>query len=106
MPEREMPAITILDYVKSVVGKKDTYDASDHAEAGVLMLGGCAHCYATIGSYNAYPSTLGVWLCADCIGDRGFATVEEFAGWSATYEEDDDFSDPYEEYGFDHECEL
>jgi hypothetical protein len=71
--------ITILDYVKSVAGEKDTYTASDFASLGVSMLGGCDQCSATLGAYNAYPSRSGYWRCADCIGDTGFSTVEEFA---------------------------
>ncbi len=31
-----------------------------------------------LGAYNAYPSTSGYWRCADCIGDTGFTTIEEF----------------------------
>jgi hypothetical protein len=71
-------AITILDYVKSVVGDKDTYTAGDFTSAGVEMIGGCQTCAATLAPYNAYPSTSGYWRCADCIGTSGFATVGEF----------------------------
>ena len=60
--------ITILDYVKSVVGDKDLYTAEDCLTAGVDILGGCQGCQATIAVYNAYPSTSGYWRCADCIG--------------------------------------
>lgn len=70
--------ITILDYVKSRVGEKDTYTPEDFYGNGVEMLGGCQQCEATIAAYNAYPSTSGYWRCADCIGSSGFATVEEF----------------------------
>jgi len=70
--------ITILDYVKSKVGEKDSYPAEDFYSNGVELLGGCEHCHATIAGYNAYPSTSGYWRCADCIGGAGFATVEEF----------------------------
>ena len=61
--------ITILDYVKSVVGDKDLYTAEDCLSSGVDILGGCQACHATIACYNAYPSTTGYWRCADCIGD-------------------------------------
>ena len=71
-------AITILDYVKSVVGDKDLYTAEDCLASGVDILGGCQGCHATIACYNAYPSTSGYWRCADCIGDNGFATVADF----------------------------
>jgi hypothetical protein len=70
--------ITILDYVKSVVGGKDFYTAEDCLASGVDILGGCQHCQATIACYNAYPSTSGYWRCAECIGEDGFATVADF----------------------------
>ena len=70
--------ITILDYVKSVVGDKDLYTAEDCLACGVDILGGCQGCQATIAVYNAYPSTSGYWRCADCIGDDGYATVADF----------------------------
>jgi hypothetical protein len=71
-------AITILDYVKSVVGDKDLYTAEDCLASGVDIIGGCQGCHATIACYNAYPSTSGYWRCADCIGDDGYATVADF----------------------------
>lgn len=70
--------ITILDYVRFEVGEEDSYTAEDFSAAGVAMLGGCENCSAALAAYNAYPSTSGSWRCADCIGDTGFATVEEF----------------------------
>src|SRR5579863_8093596 len=70
--------ITILDYVKSVVGPKDFYTAEDCLASGVDILGGCQHCHAVIAAYNAYPSVSGYWRCADCIGDTGFATIADF----------------------------
>lgn len=70
--------ITILDYVRSQVGEEDSYTAEDFSAAGVAMFGGCEFCSAAIAAYNAYPSTSGYWRCADCIGNAGFATVEEF----------------------------
>ena len=75
--------ITILDYVRSVVGDKDLYTAEDCLASGVDILGGCQGCHATIGCYNAYPSTSGYWRCADCIGDDGFATVADFTAASS-----------------------
>ncbi len=76
-------AITILDYVKSVIGGKDFYTAEDCLASGVDILGGCQGCHATIACYNAYPSTSGYWRCAICIGDLGFATVAEFTAHEA-----------------------
>ena len=76
--------ITILDYVKSVVGDKDLYTAEDCLTAGVDILGGCQGCQATIACYNAYPSRSGYWRCADCIGDDGYATVADFTAAELT----------------------
>ena len=76
-------AITILDYVKYVVGEKDLYTAEDCLASGVDILGGCQGCHAVIGCYNAYPSTYGYWRCADCIGDDGYATVADFTAHEA-----------------------
>lgn len=70
--------ITILDYVKSMVGEKPVYSADDFFSNGVAMTGGCGRCYAALGGYNAYPSKSGYCYCADCIGDTGYATAEEF----------------------------
>ena len=70
--------ITILDYVKTVVGDKDLYTAEDCLASGVDILGGCQGCQATIAAYNAYPATSGYWRCADCIGEDGYATVADF----------------------------
>ena len=75
--------ITILDYVKSVVGDKDLYTAEDCLTSGVDIMGGCQGCHATIGCYNAYPSISGYWRCADCIGDDGFSTVADFTAHEA-----------------------
>ena len=41
--------ITILDYVKSVVGDKDLYTAEDCLASGVDIIGGCQGCHAIIG---------------------------------------------------------
>ena len=62
--------ITILDYVKSKAGEKDSYPAADFFAAGVDILGGCEICAATIAAYNAYPSKSGYWRCGDCIRHR------------------------------------
>lgn len=75
--------ITILDYVKSRAGEKDTYTPEDFYSNGVDMLGGCQRCEATIAAYNAYPSTSGYWRCADCIGNDGFTTVGEFTSYES-----------------------
>ena len=76
--------ITILDYVKSVVGDKDLYTAEDCLASGVDIMGGCQRCHAMIACYNAYPSTSGYWRCASCIGEDGFATAADFTAHHAT----------------------
>jgi hypothetical protein len=75
--------ITILDYVKSVVGDKDLYTAEDCLTSGVDILGGCQACQESIAVYHAYPSTSGYWRCVDCIGTDGFATVADFIAHEA-----------------------
>ena len=70
--------VSILDYVKSIVGDKPDYPAGDFSRCGVDMLGGCERCHATVAAYNAYPATSGYWRCADCIGDDGYETVAAF----------------------------
>jgi hypothetical protein len=71
--------VTIFDYVRSVTGDKPVYTDEDHWNAGVGILGRCEICYTLIFSLNAYPARSGCCRCADCIGDDGFVTVEEFA---------------------------
>jgi hypothetical protein len=76
--------ITVLDYVKSVVGDKDTYTTADISYSDVLRMGGgpCEICRTDFGigaAYPpAYPSTSGYWRCASCIGGTGFTTVADF----------------------------
>ena len=57
--------------------------------AGFHFIGGCSTCRATIAAYNAYPTKGGFWRCADCVGDNGFDTVEQFD--AATIESDRKF---------------
>ena len=38
------------------------------------IMGGCADCEASLGAFNAYPSTTGYLLCRDCLDGRGFLT--------------------------------
>lgn len=71
-------AITILDYLKTVAGDKDTYTDDEYFRHGAGTIGHCERCAATLASHNAYPSTSGHWRCANCIGTTGFATVDDF----------------------------
>lgn len=99
--EKKVP-ITILDYVKSKVGEKETYSYGDHIDNGVPMLGGCYGCAASLATYNMYPGRNGYIHCADCIGENGYATVEEFSASldesleNAAQAEDYDESDYYD----------
>ena len=52
--------ITILDYVKSVVGDKDLYTAEDCLASGVDILGGCQGCQAIIALLQRLPLHLRV----------------------------------------------
>ena len=70
--------ITILDYVKSVVGDKDLYTAEDCLAAASTSSAAARAATPPSRCYNAYPSTSGYWRCADCIGDDGYATVADF----------------------------
>lgn len=70
--------ITIFDYVRVVTGDKPVYTGQDHQNAGVAMFGHCEICLALIFSITAYPARSGCCRCWDCIGDDGYATVEEF----------------------------
>lgn len=72
----ELTAVSILDLAKHRLGR-DPVTGADFAEAGLAIFGGCEDCGASIAAYNAYPSRTGYWRCEDCIGDLGFATVEE-----------------------------
>lgn len=74
--------ITILELAESR-GLKKAADGSstmgDFANVNLEMIGGCARCGACIAAYNAFPSRIGYWLCADCIGPgEGFETAAEF----------------------------
>jgi hypothetical protein len=80
--------VTILDYVQSQVGEKDSYPAVDFHDHGVAIIGGCELCEATLGPYNAYPSITGNWRCGTCIGDTGYPTVADFK--AATWPDPDD----------------
>jgi hypothetical protein len=71
--------ITILDYVKSIVGDKPAYHADDFFDNGVAITGGCQLCNVLLTPGNAYPSGSGYCRCEDCIGDTGFATAEQFS---------------------------
>jgi hypothetical protein len=72
--------ITITDLCIHRLGLPDDVDSIDgaqFAEAGLLILGGCEICHASIAAYNAYPSRTGYLRCADCIGGLGWDDVAQ-----------------------------
>ena len=79
-------SITILDVarargVEEIDGK---ISGGEFQRVGLSILGGCGNCHATLGAYNAYPTTTGFWGCRECTegAEITFATTEEFEAWS------------------------
>jgi hypothetical protein len=69
--------VTVLDLASHRLGYP-VRAGGDFQRAGLPIMGGCAECGATVAAYNACPSRSGYLKCAsDCIGDDGYATVEE-----------------------------
>lgn len=56
--------------------EQSTFSGAFYLTAGLPILGGCM-CGTTVAAYNAFPSRTGMLGCRDCIGDQGYATVEE-----------------------------
>jgi hypothetical protein len=87
-------AITILDVATAQGAQPDAAGGISMAEfdrLGLPFFGGCEVCAASIAAYNACPSRTGYLRCAKgCIGDQGFATVDEFL----QFEADTDTVDP------------
>ncbi|MEV2222726.1 hypothetical protein AB0E01_22940 [Nocardia vinacea] len=74
-------AVSILDYVKSKVGEKETYSMGDFMDNNVPMLAGCEVCSASLGPYNSFPAHGGYIRCGDHVGDQGFVSVQDFEDW-------------------------
>jgi len=72
-------AVTILELAEHRGARRvdDRINGGEFYRVGVDIMGGCSGCHATLAAYNAYPSKRGFWMCADCIGDSGYATVVE-----------------------------
>ncbi len=74
-------AITILELAKHRGLKEDedgSFTMGAINDVGLEIMGGCQRCGASLGCYNGCPSKSGYWMCKDdCIGDDGYATVEE-----------------------------
>lgn len=73
--------ITILDVAEArgvQAGPDGSISGGEFERVGLPLFGGCEGCGASIAAYNAYPSKTGYIRCGDCIGDLGFASVEEF----------------------------
>ena len=76
--------ITILDLAITRGAKENEnggISGDEFYRVGLDIMGGCECCGASIAAYNAYPSASGFWRCADCIGDEGFGTVEDYKEW-------------------------
>lgn len=70
-------SITVMQLATHRLGR-DARNGADFQEAQLPIMGGCQVCEATVAAYNSCPSTSGYLRCANgCIGDDGFATVEE-----------------------------
>lgn len=54
-----------------------SYNGGEYMRVGLPFMGGCGGCGANLAAYNAYPSKSGTLRCHDCIGNGGYATVEE-----------------------------
>jgi hypothetical protein len=80
--DEQFPYITILDVAKARLGRspedRSPLTGADFARVDLAILGGCAWCSETLAAYNAYPTRVGFWSCADCLGDDGFESVEAF----------------------------
>jgi len=77
--------VSILDAAIKMGANQDEHgsiNGSEFNRLGLPIMGGCLHCEATVGAYNAYPSKTGYLMCADCVGDQGFSTVEEFQAFT------------------------
>lgn len=74
--DAESGPVTVLALASHRLGR-DAKNGGDFEEAGLPFMGGCAHCEASIAAYNAHPATDGYLRCSNCIGDLGYATVED-----------------------------
>jgi hypothetical protein len=73
--------LSILDIALAKGAKQDERGGINMGEFDRLDLpffSGCQHCHASLGPYNAFPSTTGFIQCRDCIEGDGFATVAAF----------------------------
>jgi hypothetical protein len=68
--------ITISQLADFILGKP-AETGQDFQDLGLPMLGGCEVCHASIACYNACPSKTGYLRCRQCIGNLGYATLEE-----------------------------
>jgi len=78
--------ITILDLAihrGAKPGDTGGYSGDELERVGLAIFGGCLRCEASIAAYNAHPTKLGFWCCKHCVGDDGFATVEEAEAFMA-----------------------
>jgi len=74
--------ITILDYAQTVSQASGSGDVSFDLDQELSH--GCEICPAPLTPSTAYPARFGLLRCSQCIGDDGFATVEELEEFRAT----------------------
>lgn len=73
-------SVTVMDLARHRLGLAPDVPmtGADFARAQLPILGGCQVCGASVAAYNSCPSTSGYIRCANgCIGDAGYATVEQ-----------------------------
>ena len=75
-----MEFVSVCHIANARLGR-EALTGTDFCDAKVPMLSGCELCHATLGPYNAYPSTSGFIRCDECIGSYGFVSVEQFDLW-------------------------
>ena len=81
MSDKEKMPVSILDIAiarGAETDKDGSINGGEFEKLGLPFFGGCAGCGASIAAYNMYPTNRGYVACKDCVGDHGFATVEEF----------------------------
>lgn len=76
--------LSILEIAIAKGAKRDEDGAINGGEferLGLAMISGCQSCHASLGPWNAYPTTTGYIGCGDCTPqEMGFDTVEAFDG--------------------------
>jgi hypothetical protein len=66
--------ITIFDHLTALAKSRRIHPGSG---CDAPITGGCGRCHAAITSHDAYYARFAMARCRDCIGNDGFATVDE-----------------------------